>query len=49
MSDVEKFYEAARKHFPGATAWNRLSQFDQMQIIQGINLILGVMTDESQY
>jgi hypothetical protein len=45
MSDVERFYEAARKHFPGAKAWNRLNQFEQIQVIQGINLILGVMTD----
>ncbi len=47
MSDVERFYEAVRKHFPGAKAWNRLTPFEQMQLIQAINLILGVMTDES--
>jgi hypothetical protein len=46
MSDVERFYEAARKHFPNAKAWSKLNQFEQMQLIQGINLILGVMTDE---
>ena len=46
MSDVERFYEAARKHFPNAKAWNRLNQFEQMQLIQGINLILGVMINE---
>jgi hypothetical protein len=46
MSDVERFYEAARKHFPNAKAWGKLNQFEQMQLIQGINLILGVMTDE---
>jgi hypothetical protein len=45
MSDVERFYEAARKHFPAAKAWSRLNQFEQVQLIQGINLILGVMTD----
>lgn len=47
MSDVERFYGAARKYFPNAKAWNQLNQFEQMQLIQGINLILGVMTDES--
>jgi len=46
MNDVERFYETARKYFPNAKAWNRLNQFEQMQLIQGINLILGVMTDE---
>jgi hypothetical protein len=47
MSDVERFYESARKHFPNAKEWKRLNQFEQMQLIQGINLILGVMTDAS--
>ena len=46
MSDVERFYEAVRKHFPNAKPWNKLNQFEQMQLIQGINLILGVMTNE---
>jgi hypothetical protein len=46
MSDVERFYEASRKHFPKAKAWSKLNQFEQMQLIQGINLILGVLTDE---
>ena len=47
MSDVESFYESARKHFAGSKPWNKLNPFEQMQIIQGINLILGVMTDAS--
>ena len=47
MSDVEKFYERARQHFPGAKPWNKLNAFEQMQIVQGINLILEVMTDET--
>lgn len=47
MSDVERFYEAARKYFPNTKPWKRLNQFEQMQLIQGINLILEVMTDES--
>lgn len=45
MSDVENFYESARKNFPKARPWNKLNPFEQMQIIQGINLILGVITD----
>jgi hypothetical protein len=45
MSDVERFYEAARKHFDGSKPWNKLNPFEQMQVIQGINLILGVLTD----
>jgi hypothetical protein len=47
MSDVERFYEAARKHFPSSKPWSQLNQFEQMQLIQGINLILGVMTNGS--
>ena len=47
MSDVERFYEATRKHFPDAKPWSKLNPFEQMQLIQGINLILGVMTNES--
>lgn len=47
MSDVEAFYESSRKYFPGARPWNKLNPFEQMQVIQGVNLILGVLTDES--
>lgn len=47
MSDVERFYEAARKHFPNAKSWNKLNPLEQMQITQGINLILGVLANES--
>jgi len=47
MSDVEKFYKAARKHFPSSKQWSQLNQFEQMQLIQGINLILGVFANES--
>lgn len=45
MSDVERFYEAARKHFPRSRPWGKLNPFEQMQVIQGINLILGTITD----
>jgi hypothetical protein len=46
MSDVELFYETARKKFPGAVPWNHLDPFQQMTVIQAINMILGVMTNE---
>ena len=43
MSDIEKFYEAARAKFPGSKPWNQLNPMEQMQLIQGINMILGVI------
>jgi hypothetical protein len=43
MNDVERFYERARQHFPGSPPWNKLSVFQQMQLIQGINMILEVL------
>jgi hypothetical protein len=46
MSDVEEFYERARKHFPDAKPWAKLTAFEQVQVVQGINMILGVMTNE---
>jgi hypothetical protein len=44
MNDVEKFYEAARLKFPGSRPWNQLDPMEQIQIVQAINLILGVLT-----
>ncbi len=44
MSDVEKFYEAARAKFPGSRPWNKLEPMEQMQIVQAINFILGALT-----
>jgi hypothetical protein len=46
MSDVERFYESARKHFPNSKPWSKLNPFEQTQLIHGINLILGIMTNE---
>jgi hypothetical protein len=46
MSDVEKFYEGARKYFPHSKPWAKLNPFEQAQLIQGINLILGIMYNE---
>ena len=43
MSDVERFYESARKHFPNSVPWSQLNPMQQMQLVQGINMILGVM------
>jgi hypothetical protein len=43
MSDVEKFYESARKHFPNSRPWKELDPMQQMQLVQGINLIIMVM------
>jgi len=43
MSDVEKFYESARKHFPNSKPWHELDPMAQMQLVQGINMILMVL------
>lgn len=48
MSDVEQFYESARKKFPNAVPWKRLDPFQQMTIVQAINMILEVMNSESK-
>ena len=44
MSDVERFYEAARAKFPGSRPWNQLDPMEQFQIVQAINIILGALT-----
>lgn len=46
MSDVELFYETARKKFPNAVPWHRLDPFQQITVVQAINMILGVMNNE---
>ena len=46
MSDVERFYESARKHFSTAKPWAKLNMVEQTQLIHGINLILGIMNNE---
>jgi len=43
MSDVERFYEAIRKHFPNSKPWQELNPMAQMQLVQGINMILMVL------
>lgn len=47
LSEVEKFYETARKKFTNAVPWNQLDPFQQMVVVQAINMILGVMNNES--
>jgi hypothetical protein len=44
MSDVERFYEAARAKFPGSRPWHQLEPMEQMHIVQAINIILGALT-----
>ena len=44
MSDVETFWKAlSTKEFPNWRPWNTLSPLEQMQVVQGINMILGVV------
>ncbi len=44
MSDVEKFWNALQKfNFPNWKPWNELHPAAQMQVIHGINAILGVV------
>ena len=44
MSDVEKFWSALQKfNFPNWKPWNQLNPMEQMQVVQGINMILGVV------
>lgn len=45
MSDTEKFYAALQKYFPEAPPWSKLNLFQQQIFVQGINSILGVMTN----
>ena len=43
MSDVEKFWFALQKFsFPNWKPWNQLNPMEQMQVVQGINMVLGV-------
>lgn len=44
MSDVEKFYEAARLKFQSSRTWNQLEPMEQIQVIQAINMLIGVLT-----
>lgn len=46
MNDVERFYEAARKHFPDSIPWKQLHPMQQMMVVQGVNMIMEVMRSE---
>ena len=43
MSDVEKFWKAVSAKLGDSRSWHQLNQMEQMQIVQGINMILGVL------
>lgn len=43
MSDVEKFWQAVSAKFGDGRTWYQLNPMEQMQVIQGINMILGVL------
>lgn len=43
MSDVERFWNAVAAKFGDSRSWQQLNPMEQMQIIQGINMILGVV------
>ena len=42
MSDVERFWNTVAAKFGDNRRWQDLHPMEQMQIIQGINMILGV-------
>lgn len=43
MSDVEKFWTAVAAKFDDKRTWHELNPVEQIQIIQGINMILQVV------
>lgn len=42
MSDVEKFYQSIQKQLGGTVPWSSLHPLQQHDVIQAINVILGV-------
>lgn len=42
MSDTEKFYAAIVAKLGGTRQWNQLQQFEQMQFVQALNIMLQV-------
>ena len=42
-SDVELFWDKLKESFPNWKEWNSLHPMQQMQVIQGINSIIGVL------
>jgi hypothetical protein len=43
MSDVEKFWSRVAEKFGDKRTWHQLNPMEQMQVIQGINMILQVL------
>jgi hypothetical protein len=43
MSDVERFWQAVSAKFGDGRRWSDLRPHEQMQVIQGINMILGAL------
>ena len=43
MSDVERFWNTIAAKFGDSRSWQQLNPMEQMQVIQGINMILGVL------
>lgn len=43
MSDVERFWNSIAAKFGDSRSWQQLNPMEQMQVIQGINMILGVL------
>lgn len=43
MSDVELFWNTISAKFGDGRTWHQLDPMEQMQVIQGINMILGVL------
>ena len=43
MSDVERFWNAVSAKFGDNRKWNQLNQMEQMQVLQGVNMILSVL------
>lgn len=42
MSDVETFYNKVREKLGGKRTWGELNPMEQHQMVQAINIILGV-------
>ncbi len=43
MSDVERFWNTVSAKFGDGRIWHQLDPMEQIQVIQGINMILGVL------
>ena len=43
MSDVEQFWSKVAAKFGDNRTWHQLNPMEQMQVIQGINMILQVV------